>query len=124
MEPEIFQTPPKMYREVPFMSWNDDLEPAELRRQIGLIDDGGWGGFFMHARIGLKTPYLGKNWMTNVRASIDEARQRGLHAWLYDEDKWPSGFAGGLAITNPAHRAQTLLCLVDTKPALLQDRLA
>lgn len=124
MDATKFARPPKEYREVPFWSWNDELSPAELRRQIGLMEEGGWGGFFMHSRIGLKTPYLGKRWMECVRACVDEARQRGMGAWLYDEDKWPSGYAGGLAAVDPAHRAQALVCLVDNKPARLVDGLA
>jgi hypothetical protein len=35
------QAPPKEYREVPFWSWNDELDPAELRRQIALMDQAG-----------------------------------------------------------------------------------
>ena len=120
----LFQKPPKEYREVPFWSWNDDMDPRELRRQIALMDEGGWGGFFMHARVGLKTPYLGQRWMECVRASVDEARRRGMGAWLYDEDKWPSGFAGGLSVTDPAYRCQYLVCKVDNRPALVAERIA
>jgi hypothetical protein len=119
-----FLNPSKDYREVPFWSWNDDLDVQELRRQIALMDEAGWGGFFMHSRVGLRTPYLGRQWMECVRACIDEAGKRGMGAWLYDEDKWPSGFAGGLAVTDPAHRAQALVCLVDNKPALLKEHMA
>ena len=93
-----FQTPPKEYREAPFWSWNDDLDPQELARQIRLMDEAGWGGFFMHSRVGLRTPYMGKSWMACIRACVAAARQCGLGAWLYDEDKWPSGFAGGLSV--------------------------
>ena len=110
---------------MPFWSWNDDLEPEELTRQIDLMDKAGWGGFFMHARVGLKTPYMGKRWMECIRASVDAARQRGMGAWLYDEDKWPSGFAGGLSIAdNPEFRARCLICKVDNRPALLAERIA
>ena len=34
-------------RPVPFWSWNDKLEPGELRRQIGAMQNAGMGGFFM-----------------------------------------------------------------------------
>lgn len=124
IEAAKFISPAKPYREVPFWSWNEDLDPTELRRQIGLMDEAGWGGFFMHSRVGLQTPYLGERWMECVRACIAEAKTRGMDAWLYDEDKWPSGFGGGLAVVDPAHRAQALVCLVDNKPALLVDRVA
>jgi len=120
-----FQTPPKEYREVPFWSWNDDLDPEELKRQIALMDEAGWGGFFMHSRVGLVTPYLGRRWMDCIRACVEAARERGMGAWLYDEDKWPSGFAGGLSVAaQPACRDQCLVCKVDNKPALLAERIA
>jgi hypothetical protein len=120
-----FRDPPKEYREVPFWSWNDDLDPEELIRQIGLMDEAGWGGFFMHSRVGLRTPYMGSRWMTCIRACVDAARERDLDAWLYDEDKWPSGFAGGLSVAaNPIYRDQYLVCKVDNRPALLAERIA
>ena len=31
-----FQNPLRGYREIPFWSWNDALDPLELRRQIRL----------------------------------------------------------------------------------------
>ena len=122
---ELFNHPPKQYREVPFWSWNDDLDPQELARQISLMDKAGWGGFFMHARVGLRTPYLGSRWMECIRASVQAAQEHHMQAWLYDEDKWPSGFAGGLSVAeNPAFRSQCLVCKVDNRPALLAERIA
>jgi len=57
--------------------------------------DKGFGGYFMHSRVGLATPYLSSEWMNCIRACLDEGKRVGLESWLYDEDKWPSGFAGG-----------------------------
>lgn len=95
MNLELFKSPPKEYRPIPFWSWNDRLQPDELKRQIGEMDRQGWGGFFMHSRIGLETPYMSDEWLRCVGACIEEAAARGMGAWLYDEDKWPSGYAGG-----------------------------
>ncbi len=125
MDVRSFRDPPGEYREVPFWSWNDELDPEELVRQIALMDQAGWGGFFMHARVGLVTPYMGKEWMACVRACVNATRERGMGAWLYDEDKWPSGFAGGLSVAaNPAYRDRRLVCKVDDRPALLNERIA
>ena len=86
---------PNEYRSLPFWSWNDKLDQEELRWQIRQMHQQGIGGFFMHARGGLKTKYLGEEWMQAIQCSIEEAEKLGMEAWLYDEEGWPSGFAGG-----------------------------
>ena len=96
------------YRAVPFWSWNDKLEPEELRRQIRWMKEMGMGGFFMHARGGLKTEYLSEEWMQAVDACADEAQKIGMHAWAYDENGWPSGFCGGLLLEEEENRDRYL----------------
>ena len=87
---------PNQYRPIPFWSWNEKLDEAETRRQIKEMNEAGIGGFFMHARGGLQTEYMGEEWFANVEASIDEAKKRGMRAWAYDENGWPSGFGSGI----------------------------
>jgi hypothetical protein len=103
-----FTNPPAQYRGKPFWAWNGKLEPAELRRQIRLMKKMGLGGFFMHSRVGLDTAYLSDDWFDCVGACIDEAKKQNMEAWLYDEDRWPSGAAGGLVTKNPAYRMRHL----------------
>ena len=62
----------------------------------------------MHSRTGLTTEYLGDEWFELVNACADEAERLGLEAWLYDEDRWPSGSAGGMATEDPQHRMKVL----------------
>lgn len=95
-----FASPDSTYRGKPFWSWNGDLEPAELRRQVRIMHEMGLGGFFMHSRFGLVTEYLSDRWFECVNTCIDEARTLGMEAWLYDEDRWPSGAAGGIVTKN------------------------
>ena len=83
------------YRPIPFWSWNEKLEIEETKRQIKLMDKAGIGGFFMHARGGIGTEYMGDEWFLNVDASVEEAKKRGMGAWAYDENGWPSGFGNG-----------------------------
>lgn len=90
-----FSNPSTASRSLPFWSWNAKLEPEEIRQQIREMKEKGIGGFFMHSREGLETPYLSKEWMEAVSAAVEEAKQQGMEAWIYDEDRWPSGFAGG-----------------------------
>lgn len=83
------------YRGKPFWCWNGKLDKAEIIRQVHILKDMGFGGFFMHSRTGLETEYLGKEWFEIVTAAAEEAKKLGMSAWLYDEDRWPSGTAGG-----------------------------
>ena len=90
-----FKNVDKKYRPIPFWSWNEKLDVEETKRQIRLMDEAGIGGYFMHARGGLATEYMGDEWFDNVRASIEEGDRLGMHSWAYDENGWPSGFGGG-----------------------------
>lgn len=89
------------YGSLPFWSWNDKLEENELRRQIRNMHDISINGFFMHARGGLETEYLSEEWYNCTEICIDEAKKLGMQAWAYDENGWPSGFAGGKLLTDP-----------------------
>ncbi len=96
------------YRPIPFWSWNDALKPERLRRQIDEMAASGMGGFFMHARGGLETEYMGEDWMNCVKASAEQAEKRGMRAWMYDENGWPSGFAGMKLLEDSANHAHYL----------------
>ena len=89
------------YRPIPFWSWNDDLQPEELVRQINEMKKSGMGGFFMHARGGLKTEYLGEKWFECINACVEESKKVDMNAWSYDENGWPSGFAGMKLLEDP-----------------------
>ena len=103
-----WQNPSAAYRGKPFWSWNGQLEPAELIRQIGIFQEMGMGGYFMHSRTGLQTRYLGREWFDCINACTDAGQALGLESWLYDEDRWPSGSAGGLATKELRHRMKYL----------------
>ncbi|CAN5765177.1 glycosyl hydrolase [soil metagenome] len=105
-----FRNPSAAFRGKPFWSWNSHLDKAELRRQLSVLAEMGMGGFFIHARTGLSTEYLGTEWMDYVKTCSRAARRLGLESWLYDEDRWPSGAAGGLATKDIANRMRYLRC--------------
>jgi len=90
-----FLSPDSKHRSLPFWAWNDALFSEELVRQIHSMKEQGIGGFFMHSREGLETDYLSEEWFDLVRACVGAAKETGMEAWLYDEDRWPSGTAGG-----------------------------
>lgn len=101
-----FLNPGMAYRAKPFWSWNGKLEGDELIRQIDIMKEMGFGGFFMHSRTGLETEYLGKEWFQLINECADYGHQEGLETWLYDEDRWPSGSAGGLVTRYKKYRAK------------------
>ena len=49
----------------------------------------------VHPRPGLMTPYLSDEWVSLWSYALEEAKKRGMLLWIYDENSYPSGFAGG-----------------------------
>ncbi|KAH8657799.1 family 2 glycoside hydrolase [Xylariales sp. PMI_506] len=107
---ELFQEPTAEYRGCPFWAWNTKLDRGQLQRQIDVFEAMGFGGFHMHSRVGLDTEYMGDEFMDLVKFCVDYAESKGMLACLYDEDKWPSGVAGGrLTEQNPEHLVKHLV---------------
>lgn len=124
---EQFRSPPAAFRGAPFWAWNDRLDQERLCRQIEWFREMGMGGFFMHPRTGLETEYLGEEFFACVNACAAKAADLGMHAWLYDEDRWPSGYAGGLLTRDdPSCRERYLLLTPrpygPTPPGAIQPR--
>ena len=111
-----FERPGSAYRGKPFWSWNGELEKGELLRQMDVMEQMGFGGFFMHSRSGLITEYMGDQWFDCINALADAGAKRGLEAWLYDEDRWPSGSCGG-KVTEDARLRMKSLYLYERDPA-------
>ena len=105
---ELFQNPTAEYRGTPFWSWNGKLEKDELCKQISQLKEMGFGGFHMHARTGLETKYLSDEFMELVKACCDQAEKEDMLAWLYDEDRWSSGPAGGIVTKHKPFRRKRL----------------
>lgn len=106
MDIKLFENPTNEYRGKPFWSWNGKLEKDELLRQIDVFESMGMGGFFMHSRTGLITEYLGDEWFELVNACSDYGYSKGMECYIYDEDRWPSGTAGGKVTQMPLFRAK------------------
>lgn len=105
----LFADPPKSYRIQPFWFLNLDFNEAELRRQIAEMDEKGVGGAVLHCRHGLTVEYMSSEWLDMIGVCIDELKKRGMEAWLYDEDDWPSGTVGGkLTRAHPEYRMRYL----------------
>lgn len=99
-----FSDPSNEWRGKPFWAWNGELEKDELVRQVDVLKDMGFGGYFMHSRVALATEYLGEEWFDLTNAVADKGEKEGMINYLYDEDRWPSGTAGGYVTMKPEFR--------------------
>lgn len=106
---ENFINPPNKFRGAPFWAWNSKLDKEELLRQIGYFQEMGMGGFHIHSRTGLATEYLGIEYLENMKACIEAAKEKDMYVHLYDEDRWPSGFGGGRVTKDPAYKSTYLV---------------
>lgn len=88
--------------------WNGSLNRAELLRQLRQFHAVGVSGVIVRAGSGLRTAYLDTEWFEMVNACADEAARLGLKLWLADEERGPSGAAGGLATAEQAHARKFL----------------
>ena len=62
----------------------------------------------MHPRTGLDTEYLSDEFMEMIKACCDKAEAEQMLAWLYDEDRWSSGPAGGKVTRHKKFRRKRL----------------
>lgn len=79
-----------------FWSWNGKIDFEEISEQLTDFADGHFDGVIVHARAGLETAYLSEKWFEAFGFAVSEAERLGLDVYIYDEDGWPSGFAGGI----------------------------
>ena len=119
---ELFAHPTSEYRGTPFWSWNCALNKEILKRDIDVLQQMGFGGFHMHSRTGMATRYLGKEFMELVKFCTEEAKARNMLAWLYDEDRWPSGAAGGLITQTPKYRERALRFTKNPRDAIEKEK--
>jgi len=105
----LFENPTSEYRGTPFWALNSRLTTDELCRQIDVFKEMGLGGFHLHVRTGLENEYLSEEYMSLMKDCVDKAKNEEMLAWLYDEDRWPSGAAGGLVTKDEKYRGRCLL---------------
>ena len=111
---EIFANPPNAYRPIPFWFWNSKIRKDQIEAQIRGFAKKGLGGFFIHARVGLETEYLSREWIDCIRHAVDIASDLGLEVWLYDENGFPSGI-GDLKVSKVREYRSKFIDLTQTE---------
>ena len=116
-----FEHPGAPYRGAPFWSWNTLMTKEMIARQIQKFKKMGMGGFHIHVRVGLKNQYLSDEFMELVRFANEKAKENGMLCWLYDEDRYSSGIAGGQVTRQVFYRARWLRLSVREDPDMLDS---
>ena len=99
---EQFKNPSEEYSIAPFWFLNGDLNDDELVRQLTEMKEKGVDRVILHSREGVEVGYLSEEWFKKIGVILDACEKLGMTALIYDEDNWPSGYAGGrIAEENP-----------------------
>jgi hypothetical protein len=93
---QLFTNPTRDYSTAPLWIWNDMITPQQIRDTLQDLAGQRVKQVFVHARSGLMTPYLSKDWFSLWKLALEEGKKLDMNVWIYDEDTYPSGFAGGL----------------------------
>ncbi len=109
LDPELFRHPGKEYRGTPFWAWNTKITKTQIENTLSELKEMGMGGAHIHSRTGLDVPYLSEEFMDLVKYTHDYAKDKDMLTWLYDEDRWPSGAAGGLVTRDEKYRIRFLV---------------
>src|SRR5512145_65757 len=91
----LFRKPPTEYSTGPLWVWNDMLTEQEIRESLRELASQKVKQVWVHPRPGLMTPYLGEDWFRLWKVALKEAARLDMNVWIYDENSYPSGFAGG-----------------------------
>ncbi len=91
----LFASPPREYSTGPLWVWNDRLTEEQVRTTLRDLAGQDVKQAWVHPRPGLMTPYLSEEWFRLWRVALDEAERLDMNIWIYDENSYPSGFAGG-----------------------------
>ncbi len=92
---KLLADPPREYATAPLWVWNDMLTEQQIRDTMRDLAGQKVKQVFVHPRPGLMTPYLSPDWFRLWKVALDEAEKLDMNVWIYDENSYPSGFAGG-----------------------------
>lgn len=104
-----FRDPSSEFRGTPFWAWNTRMTPDNIGYTIDALKDMGMGGGYIHVRTGLENAYLSDEFFSLIRHAREQFRENGMHTCLYDEDRWPSGMAGGFVSAERRYRQRFLV---------------
>ncbi|HET6446924.1 MAG TPA: hypothetical protein VFI27_20350 [candidate division Zixibacteria bacterium] len=114
---KLFAAPTTEYSSAPLWVWNDRLTEQQIVSTLNDLANQKVKQVFVHPRPGLMTPYLSSEWFRLWKAALNEAERLNMNVWIYDENSYPSGFAGGLVPeAMPESRGQGIVLQEHNEP--------
>lgn len=104
---------------MPFWMLCDASTVEEKKAFMRRCRAGGIKALTMHPRAGNLVPFASTEWFGMIRELVAEAVRLDMKLWLYDEDPYPSGAAGGLVMAERPDLRGRYLARVE-KPAALK----
>jgi len=121
---KLFAEPPTEYSSAPLWVWNDMLTEEQITSTMNDLAGQKVKQVFVHPRPGLMTPYLSDEWFRLWDVALKEAEKLDMNVWIYDENSYPSGFAGGLVPeAMPQSRGQGIVLREHDKPPTWSDEI-
>ena len=87
--------PPSQYSNTVTWGWDGNMSREVIARDLDKLYSVGFRAVTIEAGYGMAGKYLSEAWFQSIKTAVEEAKKRGMHLWIIDEGKYPSGFAGG-----------------------------
>jgi hypothetical protein len=118
----LFEKPRREYATAPLWVWNDMLTEEQIVDTMRDLAGQKVKQVFVHPRPGLMTPYLSADWFRLWKTALNEAERLDMNVWIYDENSYLSGFAGGFVPdVMPESRGRGLHMREEKKPPQWND---
>jgi hypothetical protein len=103
-----FASPPAEYSMTFYWGWDGPVTEEVIARDLDQYKANNVLCVTVEAGYNMAAKYLSEDWFKLMKVTVEQARQRGMHVWIVDEGKYPSGFAGGkFSEQRPDLRMQT-----------------
>src|SRR5664279_2746721 len=90
-----FNEPSAEYTTAPFFVWDGQITTEDIDKDLLSFKNAGSSQVIIHPRPGLINEYLSENWFSLYKHAVEKGKELGMNIWIYDENSYPSGFAGG-----------------------------
>jgi hypothetical protein len=90
-----FKNPPSQYSSTVTWGWDGNMTREVIARDLDQLHNYGFRAVTIEPGYNMAGKYLSDAWFQSIKVAAEEAKKRGMHLWIIDEGKYPSGFAGG-----------------------------